>query len=251
MRDVNTYGLVLYSQNYREKDKLVKIFTESFGKRMFFVKNFAKSKFASSLQNFSNMNLLATINDEGFSFIDDMSEVTFYRNISTDIFANAYTSYILSLADAAVPDAHEDPLLYGFIKQSLDLIDNGFDKEIITNIFELQILNRFGIQLNFAECILCHRTNVPLDFSYKYSACLCHNHFSQDPRRLHLDPNVLYFAHLFQEISLEKLKTISVKLEMKQKLRLFIDGIYEEYVGVHTKAKQFLEGMGEWSEIMK
>lgn len=38
MRDAETQGLVLYSRNYKEKDKLVKIFTESFGKRMFFVK---------------------------------------------------------------------------------------------------------------------------------------------------------------------------------------------------------------------
>ena len=43
MRDAETQGLVLYSRNYKEKDKLVKIFTESFGKRMFFVKNFGKS----------------------------------------------------------------------------------------------------------------------------------------------------------------------------------------------------------------
>ncbi|MEG2705683.1 recombination protein O N-terminal domain-containing protein, partial [Lactococcus sp.] len=40
MKSVETRGLVLYTKNYREKDKLVKIFTESFGKRMFFVKNF-------------------------------------------------------------------------------------------------------------------------------------------------------------------------------------------------------------------
>ena len=42
MRDAETQGLVLYSRNYKEKDKLVKIFTESFGKRMFFVKKFWK-----------------------------------------------------------------------------------------------------------------------------------------------------------------------------------------------------------------
>ncbi|MCC9852024.1 DNA repair protein RecO, partial [Streptococcus agalactiae] len=38
MRVSQTYGLVLYNRNYREDDKLVKIFTETEGKRMFFVK---------------------------------------------------------------------------------------------------------------------------------------------------------------------------------------------------------------------
>ena len=32
-------GLVLYNRDFRESDKLVKIFTETDGKRMFFVKH--------------------------------------------------------------------------------------------------------------------------------------------------------------------------------------------------------------------
>lgn len=79
MRDAETQGLVLYSRNYKEKDKLVKIFTESFGKRMFFVKNFGKSSYASSLQAFTDGKLTATINDGGFSFIEDVSEVVDYQ----------------------------------------------------------------------------------------------------------------------------------------------------------------------------
>ncbi|MFV8213625.1 DNA repair protein RecO, partial [Streptococcus pluranimalium] len=36
-------GIVLYNRDYRESDKLVKIFTETDGKRMFFVKHARKS----------------------------------------------------------------------------------------------------------------------------------------------------------------------------------------------------------------
>ncbi len=42
MRDAETQGLVLYSRNYKEKDKLVKIFTESFGKTDVFCQKFWK-----------------------------------------------------------------------------------------------------------------------------------------------------------------------------------------------------------------
>ena len=108
MKSVETRGLVLYTKNYREKDKLVKIFTESFGKRMFFVKNFARSKYASSLQNFTAASLMGTINDEGFSFLDDVSDAVTYKHISEDIFLNAHASYIISLADAAIPDNQYD-----------------------------------------------------------------------------------------------------------------------------------------------
>ncbi|MCL2114093.1 DNA repair protein RecO [Lactococcus protaetiae] len=251
MRDVETRGLILYSQNYKEKDKLVKIFTESFGKRMFFIKNFGKSKYASGLQNFTSSVLVATINDEGFSFIDDVSETVTYKHIIEDIFVNAHASYIISLADSAIADNHYDPALFSFLIRALELLDEGFDMEIITNIFELQVLNRFGVSLNFAECAFCHTTAGPFDFSYKFSGCLCPKHFDEDLRRSHLDPNVIYLCNLFQEISLDELKKISIKPEMKQKIRQFIDGLYDEYVGIHLKAKKFLDGMGNWADIMK
>lgn len=251
MRDAETQGLVLYSRNYKEKDKLVKIFTESFGKRMFFVKNFGKSPYASSLQAFTDGKLTATINDGGFSFIEDVSKVVVYKNISSDIFINAHASYIISLADAAISDNQYDPGLYGFLKRSLELLDQGFDMEVVTNIFELQVLHRFGISLNFSECAFCHKTVGPFDFSYKFSGCLCPQHFDEDLRRSHLDPNVIYLVNLFQEISLDELKKISIKADMKLKIRQFIDGLYDEYVGIHLKSKKFLDGMSGWADIMK
>ncbi|RZI49445.1 DNA repair protein RecO [Lactococcus kimchii] len=253
MRDAETRGLVMYSRNYKEKDKLVKIFTESFGKRMFFVRNFGKSHYASSLQPFTSAQLKATINDEGFSFIEDVSEISTYKQVSSDIFINAHASYLVSLADAAISDNHYDPALYGFLIQSLELLNQGFDREVITNIFELQVLNRFGVSINFSECAFCHTTSGPFDFSYKFSGCLCSRHFDEDLRRSHLDPNVLYLVNLFQEISLNELQKISLKPEIKEKIRQFIDGLYDEYVGIHLKAKKFLDSMqpGSWADIMK
>ena len=50
MQTKETYGLVLYNRNYRENDKLVKIFTETNGKHMFFVKHAGKSRLNSVIQ---------------------------------------------------------------------------------------------------------------------------------------------------------------------------------------------------------
>lgn len=89
--------------------------------------------------------MTATINDGGFSFIEDVSEVVVYKNISADIFINAHASYIISLADAAISDNQYDPALYGFLKRSLELLDQGFDMEVVTNILNY----KFFIVLGF------------------------------------------------------------------------------------------------------
>lgn len=46
IQSITSQGLVLYNRNFREDDKLVKIFTEQAGKRMFFVKHAGQSKLA-------------------------------------------------------------------------------------------------------------------------------------------------------------------------------------------------------------
>ena len=47
-----------------------------------------------------------------------------------------------------------------------------------------------------------------------------------------------YLLNQFQSIDFDTLETISLKSEIKQELRKFMDQIYEEYVGIHLKSKE-------------
>lgn len=244
-------GIVLYNRNYRESDKLVKIFTETEGKRMFFVKHASNSKLLPIIQPLTQADFIMKINDPGLSYIDDYRSTKSYPNINGDIFALAYATYILSLADAAISDNSYDPQLFAFLTKTLDLMEEGIDYEVLTNIFEVQLLNRFGVQLNFDDCVFCHRVGQAFDFSFRYSGLLCPNHYQEDQQRSHLDPNVPYLMARFQSLSIAELKTISLSQEMKQKLRQFIDQIYEDYVGIHLKSKKFIDDLQSWGDVMK
>ena len=251
MQTKETYGLVLYNRNYRENDKLVKIFTETNGKHMFFVKHAGKSWFNSVIQPLTVAKFILKINNTGLSFIEDYKEVESFKEINAHLFKLSYASYVTALADEAVPDGVADPQLFAFVNKTLSLMEEGLDYEILTNIFEIQLLERFGVSLNFHECAFCHRVGLPFDFSYKYSGLLCPEHYGKDDYRSHLDPNVLYLVDRFQAIHFDELKTISVKSEMKRKLRLFIDDIYDNYVGLRLKSKKFIDDLGTWGNIMK
>ena len=61
---ITSQGLVLYNRNFREDDKLVKIFTEQAGKRMFFVKHAGQSKLAPVIQPLVLAHFLLKVNDE-------------------------------------------------------------------------------------------------------------------------------------------------------------------------------------------
>ena len=72
-------GLVLYNRDFRESDKLVKIFTETDGKRMFFVKHARQSKLTAVIQPLTVADFLLKLNDSGLSYIDDFREATTYQ----------------------------------------------------------------------------------------------------------------------------------------------------------------------------
>ena len=251
MQTKETRGLVLYNRQFREDDKLVKIFTETSGKHMFFVRHATNSKLSSVIQPLILADFILKINNHGLSYIEDYKGVSLFNEINADIYKLAYATYLVSLADAAISDAVYDAPLFAFLINTLELMYEGLDYEILTNIFEIQILDRFGVQLNFHDCVFCHRVGLAFDFSHRYSGILCPEHYEKDPYRSHLDPNVPYLLNQFQTLHFDSLKTISVKPDMKQKLRKFIDEVYEDYIGLRLKSKKFIDDLDHWGQVMK
>ena len=108
IQSITSQGLVLYNRNFREDDKLVKIFTEQAGKRMFFVKHAGQSKLAPVIQPLVLAHFLLKVNDDGLSYIEDYHEVKTFPKINSDLFVMAYATYVAALADASLQDNQED-----------------------------------------------------------------------------------------------------------------------------------------------
>ena len=64
MQTKETRGLVLYNRLFREDDKLVKIFTETSGKHMFFVRHATNSKLSSIIQPLILANFILKIQSQ-------------------------------------------------------------------------------------------------------------------------------------------------------------------------------------------
>ena len=116
IQSITSQGLVLYNRNFREDDKLVKIFTEQAGKRMFFVKHAGQSKLAPVIQPLVLARFLLRINDDGLSYIEDYHEVMTFPKINSDLFVMAYATYVAALADASLQDNQQDAPLFAFLK---------------------------------------------------------------------------------------------------------------------------------------
>lgn len=246
-------GIILFTRNYREKDKLVKIFTESYGKKMFFVKNANRknSDILSAIQPFTCATYIMDLRGEGLSFLNSSKDVSSFKTMQTDITVSAYGTYLCNLADVAIEDNVYDPALYGFLKKALQLLDEHYDPEIITNIFEVQLLNRFGIKIDWSKCAICGEQQGKFDYSSEYQGIICDKHFQPGVKRFNLDAKAIHFLRLFSHIQLSQINQINLKQDTKDSIRFALDILYDEYVGVHLKSKKFIDNMKSWEKMLK
>ncbi|GAA3020920.1 DNA repair protein RecO [Tetragenococcus solitarius] len=253
MNQAESKGIILFRKDHKEKDMLVKIFTESSGKLMFYVKGAHRKNnpLAPAILPYTQATYIGKFNESGLSFLNSAKFIHPFTHIQADIFTAGYATYIMNLADAAIEDKIYDPHLYTFLFQALEMLDQGIDGEILTNIFEVQILQRFGVAINWQECAICGKTQGKFDFSPKYNGILCQNHWERDLRRYHADPRAIHFIRLFAQISYDNIHSIELKKETKQSIRQIIDQIYEEYVGLNLKSKKFIDQMQKWGDVLK
>lgn len=246
-------GLVLFSKNYREKDKLIKLFTETHGKKMFFVKNANRKNnpLTAALQPFTRAQYIADLKSEGLSFLNGVKEIKPYEEIQKDIFISAYATYILNLVDVAIEDSVYDPALFGFTLEALNLLNKKSDPEIITNIFEVQLLERFGVSLNWQSCAICGETHGKFDFSFAHHGILCERHWQMDERRSHFNPVGIHFIRIFSKITYKQINDINLQQETKDAIRFILDQLYDEYVGIFLKSKKFIDEMKSWENMLK
>jgi len=246
-------GIILFTKDFKEKDKLVKIFTESYGKMMFFVKGAHRKNnpISPAILPFTEATYIGEFKSEGLSFLNGSKEVQPFKLIQQNIFVNAYATYILNLVDVAIEDKIYDPHLFYFMEQALILLNESRDPEIITNIFEIQLLQRFGIAPLWTHCAICGKTTGKFDYSSKYNGVICEQHWGMDAHRYHGDPRAIHFIRLFSSITYDNIQEINVKDETKALIRQVIDELYTEYVGINLKSKKFIDQMKNWENTLK
>ncbi|CAJ2235193.1 DNA repair protein RecO [Fructilactobacillus sanfranciscensis] len=242
------HGILIYRKNYRENDMLVKFFTAEAGKKMFFVRgaNRPKFKMISDILPFSYGTYEGELRGNGLSYIDSGGSVKHFDQISEDIYLNGYATYLMGLIDAALPDNVPNKIWFDKLFYALNLINNGFDAEIITNIFEIQLLPLFGVAPDFKNCAVCHEEHQIYDYSEKFGGLIGEQEFAHDSHRMHLDQRTIYYLRLFSAVDITKINNIKVNRVTKQKLRQVIDKIYDNSVGLNLKSKKFLDQMNSW-----
>lgn len=245
-------GIVLFKRKHREHDALVKIFTNDFGTRMFFVKRLEKPNhsLASQLIPLTINDYIGTINLDGLSFLREASTLEFNRKIQENFMTQAYAAYVSQLVDAAVDDNVPHRKLYEVFKLALQQMNLDKSPEVITAFIEIYLLPEFGTHIQWHQCVICGSTQQPFDFSIRRQGVLCEKHFHEDDFRLRISPRAMYVASVLAKAELTQIQSVNVSSETLTNIKRLMDEIYQEFVGLRLKSKSYLDQMLEVNQSM-
>ncbi|WP_141431513.1 DNA repair protein RecO [Bacillus sp. 03113] len=234
-------GIVIRTIDYGETNKIVTLYTREWGKVGVMARGAKKtnSRLAAITQPFTYGHFLV-LKGRGLGNLQQGELISSMRLIKQDIFLTAYGSYIIDLADKCTDDQKPNPFMFELLLQTLSYLEEGFDREIITNIFEIKMLSALGLNPMFDHCAVCGSREGRFSFSIREGGIICHRCLEKDPYHLSISSATVKLLRIFYFFDLSRLGEISVKEETKAELKKVIDAYYEEYSGLHLKTKKFI-----------
>jgi DNA repair protein RecO (recombination protein O) len=244
-------GIVIRSTDYGESNKVVTLYTRELGKVGVMAKGAKKpnSRLSAITQLFTHGYFLVQ-KGSGLGSLQQGEMISSLRSIREDIFLTAYSSYIIELTDKSTEDRKVNPYLFELLHQTLNYINEGYDPDVLMNIFELKILNVLGLHPILNQCAVCGSTDGNFSFSIREGGFLCHRCLDKDPYHLKITSGTVKLLRLFYYFDLNRLGTISIKDETKEELRKIIWTYYDEYSGLYLKTKKFLNSIKQFRQLL-
>ncbi|MDQ0858342.1 DNA repair protein RecO [Bacillus sp. V2I10] len=237
-------GIVIRTNDYGETNKIVTIYTRELGKVGVMARGAKKpnSRLTSSTQLFTYGYFLFQ-KSSGLGGLQQGETISSMRGIREDIFLTAYASYAAELLDKSTEQNEPNPFLFELFSQTLQLLNEGVDPDVLLFIFEMKIVNVLGLYPQLDSCVNCSSKDGTFHFSIRENGFICHRCFGADPYRLQISQATAKLLRLFYYFDLERLGKVTVKSETKAELKLVIDSYYSEYSGIFLKSKKFLDQM--------
>jgi DNA repair protein RecO (recombination protein O) len=244
-------GIVIRTTDYGENNKIVTLYTREWGKIGVMARGAKKpnSRLSAVTQLFTHGYFLLK-RGSGLGSLQQGEMISSMRSIGEDIFLTAYASYIVELTDKCTEDHKPNPFHFELLYQTLNYMNEGYEPDILMNIYEMKMLNVMGLYPILNQCSVCGSADGHFSFSIREGGFICHRCLSKDPYHFKLSPAAVKLLRLFYHIDLSRLGNISVKQETKDELKNVITAYYEEYSGLHLKTKKFLNSMDHLRDLL-
>ena len=234
-------GIIVSEVDYKESSKIINVLTPEYGIIGIVARGTKKIK-----SNLSGVTSKLTYGyfhvhykENGLSTLIEVDIINKFKNIRKDINLMSYSVYILELSDK-VYKHEKNPMIYELLIASLNKIDEGYDYKVISNIFELKMLDFLGIRPVIDECVNCgSKLDIVTISSYK-GGYLCKNCAHGE---VIVNIRTIKLLRMFYYVDISKITKLDITDNIKKELSQFIYDYYDRYSGIYLKSREFLQNL--------
>lgn len=243
MEIVKTEGIIIGETNYSESSKILRVLTKDYGLISIMSKGCRnlKSKLRGVSSKLVYANFQFYYKENGISTLTEADVINTFRNIITDIDRISYASYLLDLTEQVYKQSRENKV-YSILISTLLKINEGYDYEALTFIYELKLLDFLGIRPNVDGCSICGNQKNIITISTNSGGYICQNCYRDG--KIYSN-KVIQLIRMFISIDINQISKLDIKPETKKELNEFITEYYEEYSGLYLKSKSFLKNLAK------
>ncbi|MEM7538961.1 MAG: DNA repair protein RecO [Chloroflexota bacterium] len=168
-RTYRTRAVILRRRDYRDADRILKIFTPRLGNIEVIAKGIRKTKNtkAGHLELFTHTSLLIA-NARTWDVVSEAVTVESFKYLRQDLDAIGYASYVSELIDKFSEAEDENEPMWDLFLHALRMLDVGVqipsqsNPQVLLRWFELHLLSISGFQPQFFYCLRCGNEIQPV-----------------------------------------------------------------------------------------
>ena len=234
-------GIILSEVDYKESSKIINVLTKEYGIIGVIARGTKqiKNKLSGVTSKLTYGYFHIKYKENGLSQLIEVDIIDSFKSIKKDINMTSYAIYILELADR-VYKHEKNNNIYDLLIASLKKINEGYDYKVITNIFELKMLDFLGIKPVVDECVMCGNKNDIVTISSYRGGYICNKCVKDDPI---VNIKTIKLLRMFYYVDINKITKLDVSDNIKNELSRFITDYYDRYSGLYLKSREFLQNL--------
>jgi len=232
MENICLEGIVVSSLIYKEKSKIVYLYTKD-GMVSFRALGSLNEK-KGMLPLTTTMNHLSVImSNKAFPRALDYTLLDSYEYIKSDLKKTLFMQYILEII-SKLPEDSPHERVFNLLKRILELFKD-YDGLMLTTIFMIKMTYSFGVAPILKKCVICNNPNT-MYFSIRDGGALCSDHFKKEVFNKDILDKIkeIYYLDIYNE-SLDRIKDYDM-IELFRIVNLY----YNNHVDIYLKGASSL-----------
>lgn len=243
---VETKAVIIKTQDFKENDKLVWLYTEKLGKITAVVRGAKKSK-----SKFLALTLPLCYGEymvykgKNLYTLQEGKIINSFQSLLNNLYKLTYSSYLCELVDIASADNEINIELFKNLITTLYLLNtDALDYELLIRSFELKLLRSTGYNLTLDNCSICKKKISSSNYiSLTYYGGVC----NECPKEhgLFISKGTYNALRFLMNMSMDKLYRLNLNDEIKNEIEKVITFLISNSYAKKPKSLDMLKFIKE------